>query len=92
MTAPDEFGRDPGVRMMRRVFERLEKVQASLIAQAGLSPFDERLRGIRETALAVFERAWADRAGRRASLTENDYAGVYEASFREVLNGKDFDP
>jgi len=91
MMAADEFGGDPAVQMMRRVFGRLEKVQESLIARAGLSPFDERLRRVREKALRAFEHAWAERAGRGASLIENDYADVYEACFREILKGKEFE-
>ncbi len=83
--APDEFGRDPAVQMMRRVFKRMEAVQERLIAQAGLSRFDERLRNVRTSALTAFEQAWGERAGRGEALTEADYAKVYEACFLNML-------
>jgi len=85
---PDEFGRDPAVQMMRRAFKQMEAAQGRLIERAGLSPFDERLRGVRESALAAFEQTWAEKAGQGASLTENDYADVYKACFLEILGRK----
>jgi hypothetical protein len=84
----DEFGRDPAVQMMRRVFKRMEAVQGRLIEQSGLSPFDERLRGVRESALRDFEQAWAAKAD-AVSLTENDYADVYETCLKKILGRKD---
>ena len=87
MTESDEFGRDPTVQMMRRVFRRMESVQGRLIKQSGLSPFDETLRGIRESSLTAFERAWAEK-GRSVSLTENDYADVYKACLMDILGRK----
>ena len=88
MMPSDEFGRDPAVRMMRRVFKGMENVQARLIESSGLSPFDERLREVRESALRTFEQAWAERAGQGVSLTENDYVRVYEACFLKVVGRK----
>ena len=85
MMESDEFGRDPAIQMMRRVFKRMEAVQGRLIEGAGLSFFDERLRGVRESALAAFEQTWAERAGQSVSLNENDYADLYEACFLEIL-------
>jgi hypothetical protein len=89
MTMADEFGRDPAVQMMRRVFKGMEKVQARLIESAGVSPFDERLREVRESVLRAFEQAWAEHAGQGASLTENDYVRVYEACFLKILEQKE---
>ena len=88
MMMQDEFGGDPAVQMMRRVFGEMEKVQWRWIEKSGLSPFDERLRGIRESVLRAFEQAWAQRAGQGVSLTENDYARVYEACFQKILEQK----
>jgi hypothetical protein len=85
MMMRDEFGEDPAVQTMRRVFQRMEKVQERLIESSGLSPFDERLRAVRESVLRAFEQAWAERAGQGVSLTENDYAHVYEACFLKIL-------
>jgi len=88
MMTSDEFGEDPAVQMMRRVFKGMEKVQERLIERSGLSPFDERLREVRELVLRAFEQAWAGRAGQGVSLNENDYAHVYEACFLKILEQK----
>ena len=90
MMTSDEFGKDSAVQMMRRVFKGMEKVQERLIQSSGLSPFDERLREVRELILRAFENAWAERAGQGVALTENDYADVYESCFREILRRKEF--
>ncbi len=83
--APDEFGRDPAVQMMRRVFKGMEAAQERLIAQAGLSRFDERLRSVRVSALAAFEQAWGERAGWGEPFTEGNYVKVYETCFLDSL-------
>lgn len=88
MMMRDEFGEDPAVQTMRRVFKGMEKAQKRLIESSGLSFFDKRLRAIRESALRAFEQAWAQRAGQGVSLTENDYAHVYEACFLKILEQK----
>ena len=88
MMMRDEFGEDPNVQMMRRIFQRMEKVQERLIANSGISPFDERLRAVRESVLRVFEQAWAERARLSVSLTEDDYARVYETCFLKILEQK----
>lgn len=57
MTANDEWGRDPSVRAMRRVFARMESAQKALLQGLGASPYDPRLRACREDARDLFERA-----------------------------------
>jgi len=59
----DEWGRDPSVKAMRRVFKAMEKTLDDLLEQLDVSPFDFRIRGWLEQALANFERAWGE-AGR----------------------------
>ena len=38
MMESDEFGRDPAVQKMRRVFKRMEEAKGPLIERSGLSP------------------------------------------------------
>ena len=71
----DEWGQDPSVRLLRRVFSYIEREQKKLLDHLQISPLDSRLRPWREAALRFFERAWdaADRQGlardeRRAAL------------------------
>jgi len=76
--ASDEWGRDPGVQMMRKVFREMELAQADLLKATGISIWDPRLRRWREISLAAFERASANAARRGIDLRE-DQAGVLYA-------------
>jgi hypothetical protein len=64
-TSEDEWGRDPSVRLLRRVFSHIEREQNKLLDHLQISPLDSRLRPWREAALGFFEKAWdaADRQG-----------------------------
>lgn len=89
-TVPDEFGRDPNVRQMRRVFALMEERQGDLLAAAGISPLDERLRYCRERARIVFEKAWAGAARKGQDLAEEDLAALYVRSLARLLVGQGF--
>jgi hypothetical protein len=81
----DEFGRDPAVSSMRRVFASMETVQQKLFQAAALPPLDRRLRVWREQALQLFEQAWA-RAGRQGlAKTEDEIATLYAHCLVRVL-------
>lgn len=58
MTVRDEWGYDPTVQMMRRVFSLMEKAQSDLLKGLNLSLFDPRLRRVRSRARDLFEHAW----------------------------------
>jgi hypothetical protein len=58
MPARDEWGHDPTVQMMRRIFSLMEKSQGDLLKRLNLSPFDSRLRRARSSARDLFEQAW----------------------------------
>ena len=48
----DEWGRDPSIKAMRRVFRAMEKSLDDLLEQLDISPFDHRIRSWLEQALA----------------------------------------
>ena len=54
----DEWGHDPSVQSMRRVFCFMEEAQQQLLRDLNISLFDQRLRRGREHALKLFEQAW----------------------------------
>ena len=54
----DDWGRNPEVRRMRRVFREMESGQESFLNATGISPFDARLRLWRDKARLLFERLW----------------------------------
>lgn len=58
MAFEDEWGHDPSVQSMRRVFSCMEIAQQELLGRLNISLLDPRLRNSREKALELFERAW----------------------------------
>ena len=58
MSEGDEWGRDPSVQMMRKVFSRMEKAYMAMLEQSGISFVDGRLGQVREAARDMFERTW----------------------------------
>jgi hypothetical protein len=86
MCLQDDWGRDPSVQSMRRVFARMEILHKELIGRLKLSPLDERLRRVRELARNLFEQAWP--LAERKGLTQNeeDAATLYLQCFVKILN------
>jgi hypothetical protein len=74
---PDEWGRDPSVQAMRRVFAAVEAAQKEFIENLGLSPFDQRLRRWRERVLGVFDALWARAAGAGLELSVEETGALY---------------
>jgi hypothetical protein len=72
----DEWGRDPSVQSMRRVFSFIEAAQQALLLCLNISFFDWRLRRSREQALELFERTWA-KAVRKGMIGEKEAAPLY---------------
>jgi hypothetical protein len=86
MDAGDEFGHDPQVKYLRRVFAGMEKAQADLIRRLGVSPLDYRLRRIREASLKLFEEGWM-LANRQGTIsTEKEIAILYIHCLARVLS------
>ena len=77
MMAQDEWGKDPTVQMMRKVFGRMELAEREVLEEAGISMWDPRLRRWREISRAAFERAWASAARRKIDLGEDQAGALY---------------
>jgi len=73
----DAWGRDPQVSYLRRIFNRLESAQNSFLGKLEITPWDERLRDIREKALLLFESAWAESNSKGISINEEELEGLY---------------
>ncbi len=81
----DEWGQDPSVRSMRRVFERMEATQRQVLEAAGVSLFDVRLRVWREEARNLLERGWTLAANRGFGLSEEEAGALYGLCLAETL-------
>lgn len=55
----DEWGRDPSIQRMRKIFSAMEELDRALIKSTDTSPFDTRLRAIRAMSLELFEKSYA---------------------------------
>jgi len=77
MPSGDEWGHDPSVQSLRRVFSYMEKAQHELLMHLNISLFDKRLRSVREQALELFEKTWS-RAVRQGIIgNEREAAPLY---------------
>jgi len=88
MTDMDEWGKDPSVQIMRKVFKGIEKGQHELLKRLDITPYDLRIRRWREQALALFERAWgvANRMG--IAMDEHTASAVYVHCLAKIMGAE----
>lgn len=84
----DEWGRDPSIQRMRRVFAAAEAAQDRLLEELKISLLDKRLRQWRKIALHLFEQSWARAATQRTGLVEKDLGDLYVCCLARVLESK----
>jgi len=85
MINSDDWGRDPHVQAMRRIFAGIEKAEAYFLKSAGVSSLDERLRCWRQATLTHFERIWRRAVRSGVRLTDNEVAALYVACLTRVI-------
>ncbi|OQX24515.1 MAG: hypothetical protein BWK80_20445 [Desulfobacteraceae bacterium IS3] len=73
----DEWGHDPGIQKTRRIFSSIEEAQGEFLKKIKISPFDARLRHIREIAKKFFEQSSAVANRRGMYLDEAEYQIIY---------------
>jgi len=86
MPLHDEWGHDPSVQSMRRVFSHMEKAQNELLRILKISSFDQRLRRGCEQARKLFERVWPLAARKGIAESEEDAALLYVHCLANVLS------
>jgi Mor family transcriptional regulator len=88
MTETDEWGKDPSVQFMRKVFKEMEKAQHELLKRLDIIPYDSRISRWREQALDLFERAWgvANRMG--ITMDEHTASLVYVHCLAKVMGAE----
>lgn len=88
MTEMDEWGKDPSVQFMRKVFKGMENAQHELLKRLDIIPYDLRIRMWREQALAFFERAWgvANRMG--INMDEHTASLIYVHCLAKVMGAE----
>ena len=86
MSFGDEWGQDPSVQSMRRVFSFMEEAQHELLRHLNISLFDKRLRRSREKALELFERAWPQAVQQGIIGNEKEAASLYIHCLARAMN------
>jgi hypothetical protein len=84
----DEWGKDPSVRSMRRVFEAIEAGQERLLKSADVSLMEPRLGQWRKMALHMFEQKWEASAQSGVRLDEKGLIDLYLRCLAKVLEAK----
>jgi len=81
----DEWGRDPSVKAMRRIFKAMEKSLDDLLEQLNISPFDHRIKGWLEQALDKYERAWGEASRMGVPMDEKMAPAIYVHCLVKVI-------
>ena len=81
----DDWGRNPEVKRMRRVFQEMETGQEKFLRSMRISPFDARLRIWREKARVLFDRLWP-RAVSHGNMDEDRMGRLYVHCLGRIMN------
>ncbi len=84
----DDWGQDPSVQAMRRVFAAMDKEQRDLLGALGISPLDPRLRRVRDRARALYELALTRKVQGGERPAESDSAVLYGRCFAHALGNE----
>jgi hypothetical protein len=84
----DEWGRDSSVKAMRRVFKEMEKSLNDLLEQLNISPFDHRIKGWLEQALAKYERACGEASRMGVAMGEKIAPVVYVHCLVKIIGSE----
>jgi len=84
----DEWGRDPSVQAMRKVFQAIETSLEGILKRLDISPYDDRIRGWLEKTLAKFERSWGVAHQMGIPMDEEMAPAVYARCFAQVIGAE----
>ncbi|MDY6793150.1 MAG: hypothetical protein SWH54_17930 [Thermodesulfobacteriota bacterium] len=81
----DDFGHDPSVQRMRKIFSAMEKCQWDMLEKLKITHFDQRLRNIRKTALELFGKSFPLAASKGMTLDVQASAMLYAFCLAQAL-------
>ena len=85
MAPVDDWGKDPSVRNMRRIFKEIEEEQNRLLVHLDISPYDPRIRAWRERTLEIFEKVWTAMTHRGMIVDEKRASALYVHCLARVM-------
>ena len=81
----DDWGRDPSVRAMRRVFKEMEKSKNEVLERLHIDPFDLRIKGWLEKALPAFEKTWMVANQMGVAMDDKRASLIYAHCFAKII-------
>ena len=84
----DEWGRDPSVQAMRKVFREMEKARGELLDRLYISPYDTRIRAWSEKSLALFERSLRNTGQRGLIFDKKMAADLYITGLAGIIRSE----
>ena len=84
-TENDDWGLDPAIRRMRRVFSEMESAQGVLLGQLNITQFDKRLSPAREAAKSMFHRTWSLSLTKSLRMPDEQIACLYVHCLAQAL-------
>lgn len=85
MSSEDEWGKDPAVRAMRKVFREIEASQREFFKCMKIHKYDARIRVWREKALALFEKAFYRTDSTGLIINEKNASIIYLNCLAHVM-------
>ena len=82
----DEWGHHPSVQKTRKMFSEMEYAQTAFLKRMKISPFDARLRQLRETARGIFEKAYPLANEKTGGFDANSSALLYTSCLAQAFN------
>jgi len=88
MENADEWGRDPAVRAMRKVFRGMEDAQGEFFSRMGIHRYDPRIRLWREKALVLFEGEISPANNSGLTVNEEIASNIYVKCLARVMKAQ----
>lgn len=85
MNTRDDWGNDPTVQMMRRIFSLMEKAQGEVMDRLGISPFNPKIRRVRSCSRDFFEETWPLAMQRGIISNDQETILLYLCCLRRAL-------
>ena len=91
MAGTDEWGMDPTVSAMRKIFRAMDDSQREFFNRMEIHRYDPRIRPWREKALVLFEKAFSHAGRAGVSFNEDTASIIYLHCLAEVMRAQGID-
>jgi hypothetical protein len=85
MSDRDEWGQDPSVQVMRKLFQAIERDQQELLKRLDITPIDQRLGKWRQQTRVLFEHCWGVADQLNITMDEQLAATVYCSLLAKIM-------